>query len=94
MTLIEGRALTRPRGDELERYRKLLEDLALVTETGNRLTLALAETQVADDERQAFLLHVAMAIRAASRANQMILGWCLGGAQTSISLADLQRQLH
>lgn len=86
--------MTRPDRDELDRYRRLLEDLALVNETGHRLALTLAETQVADDERQAFLLHVAMAIRAASRGNQMILGWCLGGAQTSLSLADLQRQLH
>ena len=86
--------MTRPSRDELERYRKLLEDLALVNEAGHRLTLTLAETQIADDERQALLLHVAMAMRATSRANLMILGWCLGGAQTSVSLADLQRQLH
>ena len=64
--------MTRPSRDELERYRKLLEDLALVNEAGHRLTLTLAETQVANDERQALLLHVAMAMRAASRANLMI----------------------
>jgi hypothetical protein len=91
---MKGRALTRPSKDQLTIYRKLLDDLALLDEAFNRMALTVAQTQVTDFQRQAFMLHVATAMRGTAGANQVILSWCVGEEKPSILFIERQWRRH
>ncbi|MEF2554276.1 hypothetical protein VQ042_23635 [Aurantimonas sp. A2-1-M11] len=58
------------------------------------MALTLAQTQVSDHQRQAFMLHLATAMRGTAGANQVILSWCLGEEKPSILFIERKWRRH